>query len=506
VSNIVQFPLALGAAHRATAHVAARLLSEPPTHSHAVQFYDDEAFLFETVALFVGAGFDAGDSALIIATSAHMRGILERLGKSAREQALESGQLILIDAEAMLDRFMVADKLVESLCTEALDRVMAGLTATLRPHRTIRAFGEMVDLLWQRGKPAASIQLEELWCRIASQNGDLALLCSYGMRNFYKPEASPQFGEICRLHSHVLPTERFARDAGDGFDRLREISVLEQRARLLENEVQYREELESALRMTLVERARAQSELHSSIEREREARRAAVTSTALEDVLFRMIDPLHTLLTTSRLLAAPRPLSLDGEKLARLAATSARVQQALDEILEMTQDRFSYQVPVLARVDRDVAAIVTSVLDELRLAHPSARWQVLAPHPCFAPLDTARFRHVLLDLGRYSVHQSAPESPITVEVAELDAEVTVRFHHLGDPIAPELASSLALPSRRRPPPLSQRSDGSIANLYISQLIVSGHGGSIQVSSSVEEGTAFLVRLPRFPPAERRRAE
>ncbi len=65
---------------------------------------------------------------------------------------------------------------------------------------TIRAYGEMVDVLWKDGMSAAAIKLEMLWNRLANTH-DFSLLCGYAMGNFYK-DAS--VSDICRQHTHVV--------------------------------------------------------------------------------------------------------------------------------------------------------------------------------------------------------------------------------------------------------------------------------------------------------------
>jgi hypothetical protein len=238
------------------------LLNEPPPHAHAVQFYDDEPFLFETVRHFLSAGLAAGEAALLIATPDHTHGVLSKMRRDVCERAIASGQLLLVDADAMLARFMRGDEPVESAFELAVARLFEGLfagnwaseAAAQGWPRRVRAFGEMVDLLWKRGNSAAALRLEALWNRAMARH-DLVLLCGYGMRNFYKADDGAAFGEVCRQHTHVMPTEHFAMAGGDVFERLREISMLEQRARSLDSEVAYRAELEAALLATIEERA-----------------------------------------------------------------------------------------------------------------------------------------------------------------------------------------------------------------------------------------------------------
>jgi hypothetical protein len=84
---------------------------------------------------------------------------------------------------------------------------------------TVRAFGEMVDLLNRDGNLAAAVHLEELWNDfLAAQQ--ISLLCAYALDTFDRDahrEALPQIGEV---HSHVMPVEdldRFDRAVGQAF-------------------------------------------------------------------------------------------------------------------------------------------------------------------------------------------------------------------------------------------------------------------------------------------------
>jgi hypothetical protein len=325
LSNVVPFPSAGVASARASGHLGSRLLSEPPAHAHAVQFYDDEPFLLETVGFFMSAGLAAGEAGLVIATPAHMQGILAHIDKDLRERVLTSGQLLLVDADGMLARFMRGDELIESAFEGAVAHVIDGLfaaqwaaeAATRGSPKRVRAFGELVDLLWKRGNPAAALRLEEYWNRATARH-DLVLLCGYGMRNFYKTDDTGPFGEVCRLHTHVMPTEHFAKGGADVFERLREISVLEQRARSLESEVAYRAVLEEALRATIDERARAGTEPDAAASAgDRAGLAAQAPGRVLRSALSRLSAPLSVVLPGSLRLAH------------RLRATQARLVRRL---------------------------------------------------------------------------------------------------------------------------------------------------------------------------------
>jgi signal transduction histidine kinase len=497
VSNIVQFPVASTSPPRSAAHVGARLLSGPPAHAHAVQFYDDEAFLFETVGLFVRSALEAGDAAVIIATPAHTDGILNQLGKQARERALKAGQLVLIDAEAMLARFMLNDLPAAEPFFESIDRLLTSLAATLGPGQCIRAFGEMVDILWRQGKRAAAIELEKLWGQF-SKTHELRLLCAYTMRDFYKSEDSTQFGELCQLHTHVLPTERFTLDDGDGFARLRDISLLEQRAQLLDSEVQYREELEGTLREALAARSRLEFELQASVQREREARLLVGASETFNEVLVCLLDPLETLLTTCRLLTQSRETPLDSAKIERLAAGGARLQRLLEQLVAMTQNRLALGVSVLPRLGRDVASLVRNVVEVARQQNPRPRIELAAAKACFAPVDLARLRQALIILIRHATEHGDANSPITVEVAEQGPEVKVRVHHYGPPVAKEWTPSVfRRPSLFQPQrPASPDAEAELgSSLDFAERVVVEHGGRLHVASSLQDGTTLELWLP-----------
>jgi hypothetical protein len=175
-------------------------------HHHAVQFYGNDDNLCETVAGFLAQGFVDRHPAIIIATPAHTISILERL--KARlidtDRAQRTSDLIVMDAKQSLDRFMDGDMPDAHQFEETIGTLVADVLNHRSGRTMIRAYGEMVDVLWKDGKAEAAIRLEMLWNKLANQYG-FALLCGYAMGNFFKQ--TPLFEEVCRQHTHVMPAE-----------------------------------------------------------------------------------------------------------------------------------------------------------------------------------------------------------------------------------------------------------------------------------------------------------
>ena len=170
-------------------------------HFHAVRFYQDRDSLARLVTEFIGEGFVATLPAIVIATPEHRDAILTQLEARSfdvhRLQATDD--LILLDADTILSQVMLNGipnaKLFQQTMIPVLERACKG-----RHDCVVRAYGEMVDVLWKRGHTVAATRLETLWNQLA-QTHSFSLLCGYSMGNFYKDAAQE---EICSHHSHVL--------------------------------------------------------------------------------------------------------------------------------------------------------------------------------------------------------------------------------------------------------------------------------------------------------------
>ena len=172
-------------------------------HHHAVQFYGNDAELLKTVGTFLSEGLTAGQPAIVIATADHRTSIEQELQSHLVDVdgARRLGDLVMLDADQVLSTFMIDQAPVGSLFRRSVGAIIEQ-TRRGRERTPVRAYGEMVDVLWKQGRAEAAIRLEVLWNNLAETH-TFSLLCGYSIGNFYKQ--TDKYHEVRELHTHVHP-------------------------------------------------------------------------------------------------------------------------------------------------------------------------------------------------------------------------------------------------------------------------------------------------------------
>ena len=188
---------ALGNSYNAPAHFWAEIAP----CEHLVQIYADDDVFLKSLEGFVASGLETGDGVVVIATPSHRQALEERLRRRDFDLAAASlkDQFIALDAEQTLARFMV-DGWPDD---ERFQRMVADLVGRAGGNgRRVRAFGEMVSILWSRGDCGATVRLEYLWNNLCKQ-GTFSLFCAYPKIGFTEsPDIAVQ--AICAVHSRVI--------------------------------------------------------------------------------------------------------------------------------------------------------------------------------------------------------------------------------------------------------------------------------------------------------------
>jgi PAS domain S-box-containing protein len=217
------------------------------TKRHSVQFYQEDSFLLDNLSRLVGAAIASGDAALVIATGPHREGLMQRLGSSGFDVniPIQQGRFLSLDAADTLARFLVDGRPDPARFEQVIGSVIEQIASALPGNHQIVAFGEMVALLCAEGKTDVAIHLEQLWNQLAGKYS-FHLHCAYALSLFPHAHNASQIEEICRLHSHVVPSEHYT-SLGSEEERLRAIAVLQQKAQALETEMGKREKIQAAL-------------------------------------------------------------------------------------------------------------------------------------------------------------------------------------------------------------------------------------------------------------------
>ena len=437
----------------------------PWTHHHVVQFYDDEEALCERVACYLGDGLTVGEPVLVIATPSHSAGISRYLAASGHniDVAIATGQLLLLDAEATLERISVNRQPSRERCFEVIGSVIDRLHES-HVGRSVRAYGEMVDLLWRAGERSAAFALETYWNELA-RSRKFALLCAYVMASFYKAADLESLGAICGAHSEAHAPEGLAGS--------------------LVRELAHRKELEAALR--------------DSLFRERAAREQAEKSLRFNELFAGMLGhDLRNPLSTITMGASHISRHAEGDKnrvtAERIAASAERMGRMVDQLLDLTKLRVGNGIGV-ARARLDLAELAARIADEIRTVHPRAAIAIETFGETEGAWDADRLAQLASNLLHNAVVHGLPDRPVTVAIDGRDtSEVVLTVHN--DGAIPEQVRAVLFEPFRSGRDRRAQSRGLGLGLYITQQIVAAHGGKIDVASASSEGTTFRITLPR----------
>jgi hypothetical protein len=168
---------------------------------HVVQIYENDDVFLDLLSGYVTTGIEDGDSIVIIATPSHLKLLNERLVKAGLNiQEIEAGNRYFpLDAEDMLSKFMVNGWPDENLFNHVISDIIIKAKAN---GRQVRAFGEMVAVLWAKGQVGATVKLEQLWNKIC-ENEAFGLFCAYPQSGFTQ-DAAESVMHICGAHSKMV--------------------------------------------------------------------------------------------------------------------------------------------------------------------------------------------------------------------------------------------------------------------------------------------------------------
>lgn len=210
-----------------------RLLADAAPRDHIVQLYQDQRFLNAAVCRFAAAALANGEAVILVPTLDHWNAFRPRLEAQGVDvdTVQGRGQLTVVDADELLPTFM-RDAMPDAPVFLGLAADVIARARTGGGYPKVRWWGEMVNVLWERGDVAASMNLEDLFDQLAHEQG-IAIFCSFLMDNFNGEVHARMLPRLGENHSHLIPVEDYERLERAVADALRE-TVGSDEARVLE--------------------------------------------------------------------------------------------------------------------------------------------------------------------------------------------------------------------------------------------------------------------------------
>lgn len=186
--------------------VMARRPGDPRPSRHTIGFYDSDDELVSRLVRFVADGLATDEAVIVVATPEHLVELDAALARAGVDlpSALVTGRYRPCDARRALsgllvDGFPDGERFATTIGSMVDEAQARGLR--------VRAFGEIVALLWADGKLAAAVLLERFAADLAESRG-VEVLCAYPTSDL-EPDRLGYLTEVLARHTEVIPPESY---------------------------------------------------------------------------------------------------------------------------------------------------------------------------------------------------------------------------------------------------------------------------------------------------------
>ena len=235
-------------------------------------------------------------------------------------------------------------------------------------------------------------------------------------------------------------------------------------------------------------------DLHASQEKQIEIERVAAVGRAANSISHDLRHHLAAVIANAEFLYEANQLNLDPDEVyEEILAASREMTELLDSLREW------------ARVERNLAPANASMENAVRKAadavhalpefrnHPIC---VQATGDMAGIFDPKKIQRVFLNLAVNACEALAEkDGKIEFEISSSVAQFQIRISDDGPGIPSSIRKNLFDPFVSEGKP-----NGTGLGLAIATKIVQDHGGSVVVESTSDQGTTFLVTMPRFQPS------
>jgi signal transduction histidine kinase len=210
-------------------------------------------------------------------------------------------------------------------------------------------------------------------------------------------------------------------------------------------------------------------------------------------------NPLNAIVSSAQMIQITEGVDKGAiNTLASIVHSGMHMSKLIENLLDFTRTRFG-QPLVVKRQSMDLAPVCRQTVAEFVAAYPERTIRLDCGADLHGAWDATRISQMLSNLISNAIQHGDQTTPVTVEVRSESQEIVLKVHNDGPPIPQSELPTIFDPFSR-----GAKQDTAAVNesrhlgigLFVARQIVEAHSGKISVTSTVQGGTTFVVRLPR----------
>ena len=208
--------------------------------------------------------------------------------------------------------------------------------------------------------------------------------------------------------------------------------------------------------------------------------------------------PLGAVLNSTEYLLRSEGLSgAQTKAVSAIWRSGTRLRDTVSDLVDVARTRLGQSLPIAPR-QTDLTAICQDVVDEAEASHPERVLRFGASGDLSGNWDATRIAQMLSNLVENGIRHGAADKSVTVSANGAADHVTLSVHNEGTPIPQAAHRRIFEPlTREEHNPANDKKAGGLGlGLHIARAIAHAHSGTIEVTSTPEQGTTFCVTLPR----------
>ncbi len=204
-------------------------------------------------------------------------------------------------------------------------------------------------------------------------------------------------------------------------------------------------------------------------------------------------NPLNTIVLTGQIIQERTTDPAIRKHTARLLTSSQRMARMVDDLFDLSRSRLGDGI-ALERKRGDADVLAKEAIANLQASRPEREIHYVAGGDTTGEWDPVRFEQVVVNLVGNALQHGDPNAPVEVSLEGRGPDLVLAVHN-GGAIPRTVLPKIFDPFRSGENP-RVRPSGLGLGLYIVREIVRAHGGGIELCSTEEEGTTFVLTLPK----------